>query len=61
MGFFIIQAARAADVQSQITARIEGLTVSDVRTDLSCPRRAARLRDSDSPGVEFRIAAAGRS
>ena len=30
MGFFIIQAARAADVQSQITARIEGLTVSDV-------------------------------
>ena len=30
MGFFIIQAARAADVQSQITARIEGLRVSDV-------------------------------
>jgi Zn-dependent protease len=30
MGFFIIQAARAADVQSQITARIEGLTISDV-------------------------------
>jgi Zn-dependent protease len=30
MGFFIIQAARAADVQSQITARIEGLLVSDV-------------------------------
>jgi Zn-dependent protease len=30
MGFFIIQAARAADVQSQITSRIEGLTVSDV-------------------------------
>jgi Zn-dependent protease len=30
MGFFIIQAARAADVHSQITARIEGLTVSDV-------------------------------
>jgi Zn-dependent protease len=30
MGFFIIQAARAADIQSQITARIEGLTVSDV-------------------------------
>jgi len=30
MGFFIIQAARAADVQSQITARIEGLSVADV-------------------------------
>ena len=30
MGFFIIQAARAAEVQSQITARIEGLLVSDV-------------------------------
>jgi Zn-dependent protease len=30
MGFFIIQAARAADVQSQITSRIEGLRVSDV-------------------------------
>jgi Zn-dependent protease len=30
MGFFIIQAARAADFQSQITSRIEGLTVSDV-------------------------------
>ena len=30
MGFFIIQAAKAADVQSQITARIEGLRVSDV-------------------------------
>jgi Zn-dependent protease len=30
MGFFIIQAARAADVQSQITARIEGLRVADV-------------------------------
>ena len=30
MGFFIIQAARAADIQSQITARIEGLQVSDV-------------------------------
>ena len=30
MGFFIIQAARAADVQSRITARIEGLRVSDV-------------------------------
>ena len=30
MGFFIIQAARAADIQSQITARIEGLRVSDV-------------------------------
>ena len=30
MGFFIIQAARAADLQSQITARIEGLRVSDV-------------------------------
>ena len=30
MGFFIIQAARAADVHSQITSRIEGLTVSDV-------------------------------
>jgi Zn-dependent protease len=30
MGFFIIQAARAADMQSQITARIEGLRVSDV-------------------------------
>ena len=30
MGLFIIQAARAAEVQSRITARIEGLTVSDV-------------------------------
>ena len=30
IGFFIIQAARAADVQSRITSRIEGLTVSDV-------------------------------
>jgi len=30
MGFFIIQAARAADVQSQITSRIEGLRVADV-------------------------------
>jgi CBS domain-containing protein len=30
MGFFIIQAARAAGMQSQITARIEGLRVSDV-------------------------------
>jgi Zn-dependent protease len=30
MGFFIIQAARAAEVQSRITARIEGLLVSDV-------------------------------
>jgi Zn-dependent protease len=30
MGFFIIQAAKAADVQSQITARIEGLRVADV-------------------------------
>jgi Zn-dependent protease/predicted transcriptional regulator len=30
MGFFIIQAARAADVQSRITARIEGLRVADV-------------------------------
>ena len=30
MGFFIIQAAKAADIQSQITARIEGLLVSDV-------------------------------
>jgi Zn-dependent protease len=30
MGFFIIQAARAADMQSQITARIEGLRVADV-------------------------------
>jgi Zn-dependent protease len=30
MGFFIIQAARAADLQSRITSRIEGLTVSDV-------------------------------
>ncbi len=30
MGFFIVQAARAADFQSQITARIEGLRVSDV-------------------------------
>jgi Zn-dependent protease len=30
MGFFIIQAARAADIQTQITARIEGLRVSDV-------------------------------
>jgi Zn-dependent protease len=30
MGFFIIQAARAADVQSQITSRIEGMRVSDV-------------------------------
>ncbi len=30
MGFFIIQAARAADVQSRITARIEGLRVGDV-------------------------------
>jgi Zn-dependent protease len=30
MGFFIIQAARAADMQSRITARIEGLRVSDV-------------------------------
>jgi Zn-dependent protease len=30
MGFFIIQAARAADMQSQITARIEGLRVQDV-------------------------------
>jgi Zn-dependent protease len=30
IGFFIIQAARAADVHSQITARIEGLRVLDV-------------------------------
>ena len=30
MGFFIIQAARAADIQTRITARIEGLRVSDV-------------------------------
>lgn len=30
MGFFIIQAARAADIQSQITSRIEGLRVRDV-------------------------------
>ena len=30
MGLFIIQAARAADMQSRITARIEGLRVSDV-------------------------------
>ena len=30
IGFFIIQAARAADMQSRITSRIEGLTVSDV-------------------------------
>lgn len=30
MGFFIIQAARAADIQSQITSRIEGLRVADV-------------------------------
>jgi Zn-dependent protease len=30
MGFFIIQAARAADFQSQITSRIEGLRVADV-------------------------------
>lgn len=30
MGFFIIQAARAAEVQSRITARIEGLRVADV-------------------------------
>jgi Zn-dependent protease len=30
IGFFIIQAARAADVHSRITARIEGLRVSDV-------------------------------
>jgi Zn-dependent protease len=30
MGFFIIQAARAAELQSRITARIEGLRVSDV-------------------------------
>lgn len=30
MGFFILQAARAADVQSRITSRIEGLQVSDV-------------------------------
>lgn len=30
MGFFIIQAARAADAHSRITARIEGLRVSDV-------------------------------
>jgi len=30
MGFFIIQAARAADMQSRITARIEGLSVADV-------------------------------
>jgi Zn-dependent protease len=30
MGFFIIQAARAADMQSRITARIEGLRVADV-------------------------------
>ena len=30
MGFFIIQAAKAADLQSQLTARIEGLRVSDV-------------------------------
>jgi len=39
MGFFIIQAAKAADVQSQITARIEGLRVSDVmdREPVSVP------------------------
>jgi Zn-dependent protease len=30
IGFFIIQAARAADVHSRITARIEGLKVADV-------------------------------
>lgn len=30
MGFFIIQAARAADFQSRITSRIEGVRVSDV-------------------------------
>jgi len=30
MGFFIIQAARAADFQSRITSRIEGLRVVDV-------------------------------
>jgi Zn-dependent protease len=30
MGFFIIQAARAADIQSRLTARIEGLRVADV-------------------------------
>ena len=30
MGFFIIQAAKSADLQSQLTARIEGLRVSDV-------------------------------
>jgi Zn-dependent protease len=30
MGFFIIQAARAADFQSRITSRIEGLRVADV-------------------------------
>lgn len=30
MGFFIIQAARAADFQSRITSRIEGLRVQDV-------------------------------
>jgi Zn-dependent protease len=30
MGFFIIQAARGAEVQSRITERIEGLLVSDV-------------------------------
>ena len=30
MGFFIIQAARAADFQTRITSRIEGLKVSDV-------------------------------
>jgi Zn-dependent protease len=30
MGFFIIQAARAADIQTQITSRIEGLRVADV-------------------------------
>ena len=40
MGFFIIQAARAADVQSQITARIEGLTRvrrDGRRTRCRCP------------------------
>ena len=30
MGFFIIQAARAAEMQTQLTARIEGLRVADV-------------------------------
>ena len=42
MGFFIIQAARAADMQSQITARIEGLRVADVMDGepVSVPGRA---------------------